>query len=260
MAARAALTFAVAGVTLLVACSDGSPTIPTSSEPFIYLVLSPEPLPTGGPPPADSSILALLLTVGSPARSPFRLAERFEIRSTSDGSVFRWQGVTPSAVETPVGYRGVSLSSANYVLKNNGSPGSSGANAIRPLASYDLLIETENRVAKGRITIPGRPNPRLVTTDSRRFVVFSPVPGAAAYYVSADTEVFPGVFTRDTVLELRYERPPMSLPVSPEFRVIAVETNLYRYLSDTTIASAGIEGGLGVFGGASSARIPLPHR
>jgi len=98
-----------------------------------------------------------------------------------------------------------------------------------------------------------------MTIGSRRFVVFPPVIGAAAYYISLDTELASGGFTRDTVVEL-YAGDPRFSRDSGEFRVIAVEANLYRYLSDTTAANAGLDGALGVFGGASSARMPLPRR
>ena len=249
------------GIAGLFGCADEAATSPVSNDPFVYLILVPEPIPTQAPPPADSSILALLVTAGSPARSPFRRAERFEIRRVSDGSVFRFTNRNLELTLPPVDHRGVSIESANYVLKHaNSLGGGLGSSALLPLDSYDLLIETEGRVINGRVTIPQRPSPRLVMSGTKRFVVFSPAAGAAAYFVSADTELAPDRFVKDTIVELLYDRDARFITAPPEFRVTALDANLFLYLSDANTSKAGVDGGLGLFGAASSAKIRLPER
>jgi hypothetical protein len=239
-------------------CANDLPVTPASNAPFVFIVLTSSHVGIGAEPEPDSSIIALLLTVGTAFASPFRTAERFEMQRSSDGALFGWTERTPSSARRPVDDRGISVTDGNYILNHATTAGGLGADSIAPLESYTLTIDTEGSLITGRTTVPGLPQPRLVTEGTQRFVVFPPVPGAAGYIEHADTEheVFGPFLSTDTVLELRFGRQP--IPQNPEFRVVALDTNAFRYLSDTTRASAGLVGALGLFGAASSARIALP--
>jgi hypothetical protein len=245
----------------LLGCRTDLPMTPASNVPFVFVVLTSSHIAIGGGPEPDSSIIGLLLTVGTPFASPFRTAERFEMRRSSDGAFFGWAARTPSSAMAPVDLRGISVSEGNYVLERAGTAAGLGADSIAPLDSYTLTIDTQGSLVTGRTTVPGLPQPRLVIDGTRRFVVFPRVAGAAGYIEDADTEreVFGPFLSTDTVLELRFARQP--IPPNPEFRVIALDTNAFRYLSDTTRASAGLVGALGLFGAASkSVPLPLPNQ
>lgn len=252
---------AVGCVQWIVGCGDKLPMTPPSDAPFVFVVLTSSQAAIGAPPQADSSIIGLLLTVGTPFASPFRRAERFEMRRSSDNALFGWVERTPSSGARPVDIRGISTSDGNYMLPHSITADGLGTDSLIPLESYTLTIETQGSLVTGFTTIPAIPQPRVVTEGTKRFVVFAPVPGAAGYIEFADTErtVFGPFFSTDTVLELRFDR-GQTTPPNPEFRIIALDANAFRYLSDTTRASAGLIGGLGLFGAASAARIALPNQ
>jgi hypothetical protein len=119
-------------------------------------------------------------------------------------------------------------------------------------------METGGRIVTGSVTTPAAPVPEIIVIGGVRSVVFSPVAGAAGYLVDADTDRSPARIVTDTVVPLRYDREQMFLPPNPKFRVIALDPNLFRYASDTTVASAGLTGALGVFGAATGATLSLP--
>ena len=238
-------------------CGDASFATSSNPEPFVYLILSPGPLPVPGAP-SDSAIRALLLTVGSSSGAMFRHAERFQLARSRDASLFNVAERSPAPGVPAFEGREINQADGNYVVPVSPAQGL-GALDIRPLESYDLTIETSGRIVTGVVVVPAEPAPRMVVLAGVRTVVFPPVAGAVAYLVSADTERWPPRLVTDTVVQLRYDREPMFVPPSPEFRIVALDSNFYRYVSDTTVATAGLTGALGVFAGASSARLSLPQ-
>ena len=251
-----------ASVLVLVPCaiecrSDG-PLIPVSDAPFVFVVLTSTQT-TIGPPPLDSSIVGVLLTAGSPLSSPFRHAESFEVQRASDGALFPWTERVPDSGLTGADFRGIAFADGNYTLKHTSTTDGLGADSIAPLQSYLLSISTQGSQVTGRTTVPAIPQPRLIVDGARRFVVFGPVAGAAGYIPSAETEIFEGALTTDTILELHYGRGDVT-PPNPQFQVIALDTNAFRYVSDTTLTTSGLVGALGLFGSASSARLTLPRQ
>jgi hypothetical protein len=241
----------------LLGCDGSLLSSPPSAEPFLFVMISPEPLAKRLPSASDSSIQALLLTTGSASGAPFRTAERFEVSSTADGRTFTFLERPLAAPVPGVGRGGASLDDGNYVLPFASSPDGNSASEFRHLTEYDLRVETVGRLILGRVLIPERPRPELFVDGDKRFVVIPKVAGAAAYLVSGDTERSERIVT-EGMIELSYDREPASVPPNPEFRVVALDSNVVRYISDSTLARSGIDGAFGLFGAASSARIPVP--
>lgn len=241
----------------LLGCETSSLSSPSSAEPFLFVVISPEPLPRRFTSASDSAIHALLLTTGSASGAPFRTAERFEVTSTADGRTFTFLERPLGAPVPGIGRQGASLDDGNYVLPFAPSPDSNSASEFRHLITYDLRVETDGRQILGRVLIPERPRPEIFVDGDKRFVVIPNVAGAAAYLVSGDTESSERL-VRNGMIQLFYDRNPASVPPNPEFRVIALDSNVVRYISDSTLARSGVDGAYGLFGAASSARIPVP--
>jgi hypothetical protein len=248
---------ALACVQWISACAKDSTLTPVSDAPFVFVVLTSSQAPIGGPSQADSSIMGLLLTVGSPISSPFRRAERFEMRRASDGALFAWAERTPSSNLGGADFRGINASDGNYLLNHVTSPSGLGSDSIVPLESYTLTIDTRGSQITGVTTVPAIPQPRLVVEGTRRFIVWGRVSGAAGY-IESNSGFFQGFITADTLIELPPEN-QFQFPIT-QFGVIALDTNAFRYLSDTTRASAGLVGGLGLFGAASAATITVPSQ
>jgi hypothetical protein len=255
--AGTAIRFALLVLALdsILGCNDA---FSTSSEPqpFVYLVVSRGALPGSAVDPADSSVKALLLTVGSSGAS-FRRAEQFQLVRTRDDSLFMIQESQTAAQGVFDARHGLRTDDANYVLPFSPVSGL-GARDVEPLNSYRLRIETGGNIVTGNVAVPATPVPRLVVVDGARSVVFPPAIGAAGYVVEADTETWPATLITDTVVHLRYDRGATIIPPNPRFRVIAVDPNLFNYVADTTVASAGLNGALGVFGAATAATLDLP--
>jgi hypothetical protein len=248
---------AVLGFALLaVGCADASLAGPPSSAPFLYLIISPEPLTQFGPAP-DTAVQALLLTTGSAAGAPFRVADRFDLTNATGGAPFTFTARMPNAPIPGVGRAGASVEDGNYVLPFGGTATSRGAGELLPFGTYDLHVESEGRIIVGRVVIPARPQPVLLQEGGAYFVSFPEVTGAAAYYVAGDTERYPRI-TTSTRVQLRYDADPAFVPPNPQFRVIALDSNIVRYISDSTVARSGIDGAFGLFGAAISATISTP--
>lgn len=255
---RLGVAAAVGCLPWIAGCANDAALTPESRAPFVFVILTSTQAAIGGPSQPDSSIIGLLLTAGSPISSPFRKAERFEMRRASDGAAFEWIERTPSSGATGADFRGIVASDGNYELNHATTTTGLGSDSIRPLESYTLTIDTQGSQITGLTTVPAIPQPRIVVDGTRRFVVFGPVSGAAGYVESVG-DLSRGFLTADTLLEIR----PGGLgspPPNSEFQVIALDTNAFRYLSDTTRVSAGLVGGLGLFGAASAARIALPSQ
>jgi hypothetical protein len=249
---RIAIAAAIVG-----GCADTALSSGPSAEPFLYLVISSEPIPARFPSPSDTAILSLLLTAGSAAGAPFRSAQQFALTDETDGTTFTFAERVPASAIPGVGRNGATLEDGNFLLPYSSSATSLGASALRPLGTYDLRVETEGRVITGRVLIPDRPQPSIAQEGTQRFVTFPDVSGAAAYLVGGDTELYRYVTTRNKI-QLLYDVDPAIVRPNPEFRVVALDSNLVRYISDSTQIRAGIEGGLGLFGAINSASIPVP--
>ena len=164
------------------------------------------------------------------------------MRRVSDGALFAWAERTPSSSSGGGDYRGIRSSDGNYLLNHVTSASALGSDSIKPLESYTLTIDTQGSRITGVTTVPAIPQLRVVVEGTRRFIVWGRVSGAAGY-LQGPSGFFQGFLTSDTLVELRSQeqfQPPIT-----QFGVIALDTNAFRYLSDTTRASAGLVGDSG---------------
>jgi hypothetical protein len=238
-------------------CQAESGLVPTSQLPYIYVLLSSEPLAVAVPS-SDSSLVAFLLTAGSPTKSPFRHASRFELRAASANKPFKWVERAQTAPTESVGYRGVPADSANYFLPNDSIADGLGRKQLHELLTYTLVIESDGVAVTGTTTIPAKPLPRLFVLNEKIVVNWARAPGALSYYVESDTEDAPGFISTDTSYALRYSRQPSTIPTNPEFRIIALDANATHFFIDGTTPRSGIDNGFGLYGSATSARLALP--
>jgi hypothetical protein len=84
----------------------------------------------------------------------------------------------------------------------------------------------------------------LLTRGGLTIVEWPPAPGAAGYLIG-------GQLQRDTFLVLGQE----NVQISSELLISAVDTNWFTYMSDTLVRASGIDGGFGLFGAMSTARV-----
>ena len=244
----ARLGLALALAVLPGACSWDEPLVPTSDAPFLYLVLNQRSSSYYGS--VEPQQLALLLTVASPLEPmPYRSAERFEMRRASDGRRFGWQALPVGSID-PGTAESVGLHMGNYHLPDSATTAGLGAADLRPGESYELEIETEGVVVRGKVTIPAAFTARVEVRDGRRIVTWPSVPGAGGYVVGAHP------YSREPQPDTFYVVPPDS-PPGP-MTITAVDPNLYRYLTDENLGRSGIDAGYGVFGAISVAWVDLP--
>lgn len=239
--ALAALLLAGMGLS---GCDGSEIVVPTSEEPFLYLVLNGRTVDRSTPAGRVGQH-ALLLTTGAATESPrYRTAELFEMRRASDGAGFAWRKEkVPN--EDPGSFPGVSLAFWNFHL-----PGDAGlgADALAPGESYELLIESGGEVIRGRVTIPAEFTASSFERDGRRIAVWPRVAGAAGYRIEAsDGKV---VVQRDTSYVI-----PDEVLGAGALEIEALDLNLFTYVADNRTARAGIDRGYGVFGAMTAARI-----
>jgi hypothetical protein len=249
--------YAAISMLLSLGCERASLSAPPSSDPYVFLIISPEPLPSKFVQIADTSLQALLLTAGSASGAPQRHAEVFQLTSPTDGSTFTFLERRMSGEAPGIGRNGADVEDGNYILPFPSHPPARGASELAPLGSYDLRIETGGRIIDGRTRIPDRPQLTVFSDGAKRFVTFPPAAGAAAYLVNGDTELRTRITTANTI-ELFYDVNPAFVPANPQFNVVALDSNTVRFISDSTRASSGINGGLGLFGSATPARVTVP--
>lgn len=234
------------------ACAGDTVVVPESDAPFFYLVLNFRTISTyaglDGP-----HQLALLLTTGPVLEpSPYRTAERFDMRRVSDGARFDWREYADLIAE-PGTSSSVHLLEANYHLPDASGPYGLGADSIRPGETYTIEIETEGVTLRGEATVPEDFTVSVVVRDGRRVAEWPRVKGAAGYFVGAGTE-FAEPQT-DTFYVIRDD-----IRAGEKVRVTALDANLFRYSSDDELDRAGIDAGFGVFGAVSSATATVPVR
>lgn len=189
---------------------------------------------------ADSGLGALLLTAGSPVDSPHLVATRFDLARTGDGALFDWRAIARTPNDA-ISLSGTDLGrSANYFLPSSSTGARLGARDLRVGDSYSLIVETAVGSFTGRTRIPNR----FTFRESALTLEWQPVEGAAGFQV-VDRSL--ATVQRATTYRKRQGGIPSDIPA----RVIALDTNLYEYLSGLRLSSAGITAGLGVFGAAT---------
>jgi hypothetical protein len=233
---------------LAAGCGDGPTLVPQSDEPLVLFILSVD-----APVAPDTALGGLLLTTGSPLRADYRSAERLELRRAGDGAAYALR-MRPKSGQAPIRLGASELTgNGNLVLANTTGTDGLGRADLVPGATYELVIESLGQTITGRATLPARPMPRRFERDGRRFVTWSPARGAAGYVVNVG--IHRRVFT-DTLYEIPTGGFGGVGQEMPTVRVSAVDDNLLRFLSDTTLGRAGLTGAYGVFGGMAVAELP----
>jgi hypothetical protein len=236
---------------------------------------------------SDSSVTATLLTGATAPQLRYRTAESFVMRRARDGAEFAWipRPQTDTASVALDHFTNNVDVSGNLRLPSAGIGPRLGWTGLEPGESYDLDVVSEGIRFTGRTVLPGRPAPRVGPPDAAgtRVVSWSPVVGAAGYTlrflfaqdtaaraelrqrVSLPTVPILGARSVQTACpggrsevifvqtDTLFRVPEKSLVGPPlTVRVIALDTNLTCYLTDSTRARSGLSGALGVFGGASA--------
>jgi hypothetical protein len=227
---------------------------PVNEEPFLFLLVAPTPATRGGVV-EDSTVYALLLTTGTPLQSTPRTAERFTMTRSRDAAAFAWGASSVDPRDFFPSYRGVSMHrGGNYALAERAAAPMAGRTDLRALDTLTLGITTLGREIRGTTVIPAAPVMSL-GRDGTRDVVHWPRSAGAAGYQITGYGTFPFI-TADTLfvlfeLEVEPGAPPLALHVT------ALDTNAYRYLSDSTVSRAGLTGAYGVFGAINGASLRL---
>jgi hypothetical protein len=142
---------------------------------------------------------------------------------------------------------------ANYYLPEESSGNGLAYRDLEPGETYELEIETEGVVLRGRATIPESLAVSVLVQGSHRIAVWPRVRGAGGYIVVADP--YPGELQADTTYVI-----PADVPAGALLQVRALDENLYRYLADERVGRSGIDRGYGVFGAVVFADALVPAR
>ena len=227
-----------------VACGGDGAIVPARPDPFLYLVLNQR---AGGPDPALDQ-RALLLTVGSPAVSDYRVAERFEMHRARDRVMFAWRDLGRRG-QAPVDAANAALLNGNYGLPDAATDGGLGALDIRPGERYDLTVETGGVTIRGSVTVPAAFTLTLERRGTDRVLTWPHVDGADSYSVEIG-----GVTAAKVQTDTAFTLAPVPA-AGAEASVKALDANLSRYVADKRAARAGIDAGYGVFGAISVATL-----
>jgi len=238
---RAVVHTRLAGLLLaafsLASCGDGVPLAPESTGPAIYVLL-----PVASPSATATLVTAAVTRSVSPSAVQFAAARRFEMRRLSDGVRFDWQQQDVLQQSPFLALQG------NYRLSDTATVNGLGRNSLSPGTQYSLVVEFDDVLVQGQVTVPQMPQPRVLQGNERDTVIWSPVVGSAGYL---DPD---GRFTGDTLWVS--ERRPSRV----SYTVTALERNWARYLRFTTATQEGILGALGVFGAQVSATVAVTPR
>lgn len=250
-----------AGAALVgLACQAAEPLPPFDETPALALLITPEipgpQLPPGAPPRPDSGLYATLVTTGTPVRSPYLQADRFEMRRVSDGARYAWRPFP--TLEDVVVF--APRERGNYFLPRVTSAAGLGWDSIAPAAVYELVIDAGAFRLAARTRVPGRVEFVRETADGDSIVRWRSAVGAALYLFGGD--LFYGARRiADTAIVVSRRPPRPGEPSFPEvIQVFAVDSNYAAFRSDLRASQAGISGGWGVFGSYTSAELELPPR
>lgn len=245
MKGRYAPTLALA---LAAACSDGTGLVVRSEQPMFYLVLSRPPAGSA----ASQSLTALLATTGTPLEAQYRSAESFTMRRVRDGRLLAWssRGLSGLINTDP---RGIIDARGNYVLAGNDSGSLLGRAGLTGGDVYALDASTGGVSIHGEVVLPDDPRLMIDASGGQVVLRWNHARGAAAYLVTATTEKLGTVMMTDTSMLLRFDAPDQNQPAVPILRIIALDENYRRFISDTTVKSAGLSNALGLFGAISIA-------
>jgi hypothetical protein len=237
-------------------CRVAEPVPEFDETPAITILITPEVLPpisTVVPP--DSGLHATLVTTGTPFRSPYLHADRFEMRRLSDGALFAWRFVEP-----PLDAIGVFPPAfGNYFLPRQPDATGLGSDSIARGGVYELVVEAGRHRIVGRTRVPGPVEFVREPADGDSIVRWRRAAGAARYDLGG---VYFGPLRRiaDTAFVVHRSRAIPGEPAPPPtvIRVFALDSNYAVFRSDFRASQAGITGGWGLFGSVTWADTELP--
>jgi hypothetical protein len=239
-------------------CDATGPVPDFDETPTVALLITPVP-----PVPLDSGLFATLVTTGTPIRSPYLRAERFEMRRLSDGARFDWRAVDTPTDAVPVLRP---LARGNYFLPRRSGTGGLGSDSIVEGAVYELVAQAGPHQIVGRTRVPGKIEFVREPADGDSIVRWRRDPNAARY---AAEYAFDGYLLlasiEDTAIVVRRAPafPGQLEPMTPTrviARVIALDSNYAAFRSDVRVERAGITGAWGVFGSFTWAHATLTYR
>ena len=236
------------GLAFSLACSDGTGLVLRNEQPMFYLVLS---RPSVGSAPSQP-LAALLATTGTPVKAEYRDADSFIVRRVRDGRLLAWssRGLSGGIDTDP---RAIIEAPGNYVLAREDSGALLGRAGLTGGDVYRLDASTKGVSIHGEVVLPEDLRPTIDVSRGQVVVRWNRARGAAAYLVTATTERAGTVMTADTAMLLRFDAPDPNQPATPILRIIALDENYRRFITDTTVRSAGLVNALGLFGAISVA-------
>jgi hypothetical protein len=241
------------GAAFMAAACDATGPLPNYDEtPSVALLITPEPVSRFIGEAADSGLRATIVTTGTPVRSPYLRADRFEMRRLPDGARFAWRYVEPPAKAVGVVF---SLISGNYFLPRRADPTGLGSDSITPGTVYELLAEAGPHRVAGRTRVPAAVEFVRAPSDGDSIVRWRHSAGAATYSFEFSGFVQEVRSIGDTALVVRRASPGAPPTV---IRVFAFDSNYAAFRSDFRAGRAGISGGWGVFGSFTWADTELP--
>jgi hypothetical protein len=253
---RASLAVAL-GVTVVSSACDAVAPVPDFDEsPTIGVLLTPDLLTRCCELPSDSGLYAILVTTGTPLRSPYLVAGRFEMRRLSDGARFAWRAIDP-----PSEAIGVLLpfEAGNYFLPRAGDATGLGSDSIAAGEEYEIVAEAGAHRLVGRTRVPGRVELVRAPTDGDSILRWRRSPGAARYTISGQLFFQEIVPLGDTAYLLR--RPlafPGEGPQRALVRITAIDSNYAAFAGDFRASRAGVAGGWGLVGSYTWTETELP--
>jgi hypothetical protein len=238
------------------ACEAAAPVPDFDETPTLALLITPHPEPPCCDQQADTGLYAALVTTGSPLRTPYVHADRFEMRRLSDGARFAWRPVDPP-VEV-IGATGAFGSSGNYFLPQQSDASGLGTDSIAPGEVYEIVVEVGAYRVMGRTRVPGPVEFVREPTDGDTIVRWRRVPGAATYTIGGQfflTDLFQ---TTDTTFVFHRSGPPGEQQPPITVRIFALDSNYAAFTGDVRASRAGVTEGWGVFGSYTWAETQVP--
>jgi hypothetical protein len=254
-AARRAVAAGVIATLVSSGCIADQPLLGASDEPALTLVLTRGPTPQAGAAP-DSTLHALVVTIGSPFTGYYRTTQRFDMTRRSDGRRFDWvTSDTTGPVDLARGYA-IPRAAWNAHLAWEGTGGLLGRSDLADGETYDLVIESEGRLITGSVTVPAAPVASVVSNGPERLVTWPVVPGAVSYVVDAANTFFGRITTEGALLLVLQDT---ALGPQPSWlRIRSQERNIADYTFDRELRSSGIVGAYGVFGAIGLDSVAIP--
>ena len=231
------------------------------NDPAVYFVLSREPLAVGAlAVPADSSLFALVGSLGSASAIQYRAIDSIVMTRRSDAMRFDWQILPREGAATPIARSFDLLEGGNARLLWRGSGGLLGREDLTDGVDVDLVLGSAGRVIAGVASIPTTPTITVDQVGGVTTIRWARSTGAERYWIRADTELNARFVMDaiDTSYVLKRDALPALVPSPPYFVVVALDSSLAAFIGDTLRSRAGVLGAQGVFGAMARDLVEIP--